>query len=434
MRRLEEKVQSLAASEDESSIRDDPEWLAMLEEKESTQQSLRICSQVSAQIEKLESTSKEHPQFSQQPSAHKLIRSGLGVAKSSIHSLVSQLENHESDIDKRMEAMKSTAPLSENESSQLAQLQETKWTIHRMNIVTHHETPTDEQRDIHDNLEQMSLYGAGSSEPDTIFSKSYSDGSTESSISALGFTAEEQLVEILLAHDALQLLFRRVSNTITPGENQRHVQRFIYYYGRDLQREAETPAQAVAADFVCRSARRVAMRIGSLMQNPVHHSIENSSKDKSLRVELLRRYLESLAPTSTFASVPNADEEIDLVQPDGPDDEEPQSLEEVRSFLLSSQAFTLLRNSMREWLEQHEEVPIQSSHDDIQESRNPQHNQSRLQYMASDMVWGWFRVSNFVFQTLRPVMSAAEGARVLWEPRVSTDQERLRWRCVGSQT
>lgn len=136
LQRLDERVQSLAVSGVESSIRDGTEWQAMLEEKESTQQGLIICSQLSAQIERLESTSKEHPHFSQQPSAHKYIRNGLGVAKGSIHSLVSRLQNHENDIDKRMGAMESTVPLSEYEAIQLAQLQETKESIRQcMNVV-----------------------------------------------------------------------------------------------------------------------------------------------------------------------------------------------------------------------------------------------------------------------------------------------------------
>ncbi|KAF9765000.1 hypothetical protein IL306_002696 [Fusarium sp. DS 682] len=41
---------------------EDPVWLAILEEKQSTQEGLKICSQLSAQIEKLESASKENPQ------------------------------------------------------------------------------------------------------------------------------------------------------------------------------------------------------------------------------------------------------------------------------------------------------------------------------------------------------------------------------------
>lgn len=135
--RLDKRIQSLAASEVESPARQGTEWLAMLEEMQSTQQGLRLCSQLSTQIQELESTSKEHPQFQQQPSAYKYIRSGLGAAKGSIHSLMSRLQTHENEINKRMETMKLTLPLSEDEAKQIAQLQEIRESIHQcMNVVS----------------------------------------------------------------------------------------------------------------------------------------------------------------------------------------------------------------------------------------------------------------------------------------------------------
>lgn len=162
MTRLDERVRALAASEAESSVRDEPEWVAMVEEKQSTQEGLKICSQLSAQIERLESTSKENPQFSQQPSAYKFIRSGLGGAKGSIQSLVSRLQTHENDIDKRMEAMRSTVPLSEHEATQLAQLQETKESLRQcMSVVADAgETLTNERYNIFEDITMAdSSYG-----------------------------------------------------------------------------------------------------------------------------------------------------------------------------------------------------------------------------------------------------------------------------------
>lgn len=136
MKRVEERVIALAASPTERSTGDEPEWIAMLEEKQSTQQGLQICSQLSTHIEELGSTSREHPRFSQQPSAHKLIRGSLSVAKGSIQSLALRLETHERDIDSRMEAMQSIVPLSDGDAIQLAQLQETKESLRQcMNVV-----------------------------------------------------------------------------------------------------------------------------------------------------------------------------------------------------------------------------------------------------------------------------------------------------------
>ena len=154
MTRLNERVRALSASEAESPVRDEPEWMAMVEDKQSTQEGLKICSQLSAQIEQLESASKEHPQFLQQPSAHKFIRSGLSNAKGSIQSLISRLQTHENDIDKRMEAMRSTAPLSEHEATQLAQLQETKESLRQCRSVVADagETLTNERCNIFEDI------------------------------------------------------------------------------------------------------------------------------------------------------------------------------------------------------------------------------------------------------------------------------------------
>ncbi|RMJ04959.1 hypothetical protein CDV36_014360 [Fusarium kuroshium] len=162
MARLDERVRALAASEADGSVRDAPEWMAMVEEKQSTQEGLKICSQLSAQIKQLESASKEHPQFLQQPSAHKFIRSGLGIAKGSIQSLASQLQTHENDIDKRMEAMRSTVPLSEHGATQLAQLQETKESLRQcMSVVADAgETLTSERCNLFENITMAdSSYG-----------------------------------------------------------------------------------------------------------------------------------------------------------------------------------------------------------------------------------------------------------------------------------
>ena len=154
MRNLDERVQSLSAAEAKSTAGDDTEWQAMLQEKESTQQGLRICAQLSAQIELLEPTSKEHPQFSQRPSAHKYIRTGLDSTKGTIQSLVSRLLSHEGDIDRQLKAMESKAQLSEGDATQLVQLQQVKESIRQcMNVVVEaDETLTNERRNVFEDI------------------------------------------------------------------------------------------------------------------------------------------------------------------------------------------------------------------------------------------------------------------------------------------
>ncbi|KAF9768806.1 hypothetical protein IL306_013842, partial [Fusarium sp. DS 682] len=133
MKRLDERVRALAGSEVESPSQDEPRWMAMLEEKQSTQEGLKIYLQLSAQIEQLEPTSKEHLQFLQQHSERKFIRSKLG---DSCQSLASRLQTHERNIYNRIQTMKSSGPFSGDEAIQIAEFQETIETIRQcMNLV-----------------------------------------------------------------------------------------------------------------------------------------------------------------------------------------------------------------------------------------------------------------------------------------------------------
>ncbi|KAF5541681.1 beta-lactamase [Fusarium phyllophilum] len=138
MQRLDERARSLAIPQAESVESDSTDWLALFEEKESTRKGLQICTELSLHIEALESTSSENPQFSKQPSADKYIKSSLSSAKTSISTLESRLRSHGSEIDRRMDAMKLKTDLSEDDINELAQLRETKESIHQcMNVVAH---------------------------------------------------------------------------------------------------------------------------------------------------------------------------------------------------------------------------------------------------------------------------------------------------------
>ncbi|KAK1521603.1 hypothetical protein CABS01_16507 [Colletotrichum abscissum] len=102
------------------------EWHAMLEEKESTKQGLKMCTQLSAQLAQCEATSVESTQFSGRPSAHKHIKNGLGEAGRSIQSLVSRLQEHEAIVSSQLEAMSLQEDLPEPVISQLDRLQKMK--------------------------------------------------------------------------------------------------------------------------------------------------------------------------------------------------------------------------------------------------------------------------------------------------------------------
>ncbi|OBR05610.1 hypothetical protein CH63R_09730 [Colletotrichum higginsianum IMI 349063] len=126
---LQEKIDRLKDG-DPAAIDDvAKEWHAMLEEKESTQQGLDMCAQLSAQITRFESASTERVHFSGRPSAHKHIKTGLSEAGRSIQSLVARLQTHEALIDSQLEAMSLKEALSEPVAAQLARLQQTKESV-----------------------------------------------------------------------------------------------------------------------------------------------------------------------------------------------------------------------------------------------------------------------------------------------------------------
>ncbi|RMZ89048.1 hypothetical protein DV736_g3720, partial [Chaetothyriales sp. CBS 134916] len=105
---LDEKLEALASKRAENLPQGSIKWETLLEEEKSAQQGLQICAQLSSQIEQWEATSKEHPNFSQQPSTPKHIKSSLLAARSSIQTLTTRLQSHLEDIDQQLEALRST--------------------------------------------------------------------------------------------------------------------------------------------------------------------------------------------------------------------------------------------------------------------------------------------------------------------------------------
>ncbi|TLD16547.1 uncharacterized protein PgNI_01139 [Pyricularia grisea] len=143
---LEEKVGDLQKSIPQD---DEAEWAALSEEKESTEQGLKLCAQLSAQIEQFMSLSAENPQFSSRPSAHKHIKSGLGPVGASLQSLLLILQKHESSIKQQMEALR-VSGLHGDVTAQIESLEETKTAIRQcIHVVSDaDETVREERRNV----------------------------------------------------------------------------------------------------------------------------------------------------------------------------------------------------------------------------------------------------------------------------------------------
>lgn len=143
---LEEKVGDLQDSIPQD---DEAEWAALSEEKERTEQGLKLCAQLSAQIEQFMSLSAENPQFSSRPSAHKHIKSGLGPVGASLQSLLLILQKHESSIKQQMEALR-VSGLHGDVTAQIESLEETKTAIRQcIHVVSDaDETVREERRNV----------------------------------------------------------------------------------------------------------------------------------------------------------------------------------------------------------------------------------------------------------------------------------------------
>lgn len=122
---LEEKVGDLQKSIPQN---DKAKWEALSEKKESTKQGLKLCAQLSAQIEQFMSLSAENPQFSSRPSAHKHIKSGLGPIGANLQSILLILQKHKSSIKQQMEALY-VSGLHGDATAQIESLEETKTAI-----------------------------------------------------------------------------------------------------------------------------------------------------------------------------------------------------------------------------------------------------------------------------------------------------------------
>lgn len=153
MSSIQDKIDRLQAGDataiDEVAI----EWHSMLEERESTQRGLDMCAQLSAQIVQFESASKEHAQFSDRPSAHKHVKSGLGEVGGSVQSLVTRLRSHEASISSLLEAMSLKDGFSEPVAAQLARLQQTKDSISQcIQIVSEARESADERSNVFEDI------------------------------------------------------------------------------------------------------------------------------------------------------------------------------------------------------------------------------------------------------------------------------------------
>ena len=220
----------------------------------------------------------------------------------------------------------------------------------------------------------------------------------------------EDLFDLLKGHDELLPLYQRAVKRVSERKFENHIHGFLRAYGKELRSEAQTHIQVQAAVFVRRSARQVAGRITRALTTPVKPpALEGEIVTRKRQVN---QWLEGLAATASTHRPPtpqppqeatstkeDLSHETQEVQPenqDGDDDgieeeddtqeydqgsgeedseedseegheedikgkdeenekkdsdhAELRHLMEITGFLTSSQAFTNLTQSIRDWV------------------------------------------------------------------------------------
>ncbi|CEL09204.1 hypothetical protein ASPCAL12343 [Aspergillus calidoustus] len=195
------------------------------------------------------------------------------------------------------------------------------------------------------------------SDIESIFSEG-SILSSQSSQSEITSIAISELAELLLTDNELQNLWPTAISKVGPDRFQRNFTRILRKFGRNLEGEALNEIQCQAAHFVRLSAQQTAAQLCNLLKQdrsnlPIEQSLNASRTARvnawlqSQKVGHTKRQVEGLLEVDVTGSSTDSDA-------DGSEEFEPASLssiDDVKLFLLSANAFLLLREEFKKWLE-----------------------------------------------------------------------------------
>ncbi|KAK5663757.1 hypothetical protein OQA88_4188 [Cercophora sp. LCS_1] len=150
--------------------------------------------------------------------------------------------------------------------------------------------------------------------------------------------ALKELKELLLFNGSLKPLYYTAISRVGSDRFQRNLSRLLVRYGRTLGKEASTRLQSQAARFVRVSAWRVSIQIRDSISDEI--TPDRMGKRDADKANILD-YLKDLKDSD--------DESVD-----DPEEAALQTLESVKSFLVSSNAFYALCNSFNTWLDPHD--------------------------------------------------------------------------------
>jgi hypothetical protein len=176
------------------------------------------------------------------------------------------------------------------------------------------------------------------SDVESIMSEAPSIASSRSSVPLnIDLGAIQELRTLLLTNEALVPLYDVAISKVGPERFYRNFRRLLLRYGRALSTEAASSVQLKAARFVRFAASRVSMQIKDKITNK---DVKEQGKGIS-NANALGDYLQQMQDVDDSST---EDSEHD------PEEASLQTLESVKSFMLSSTAFSELCHSLRVWL------------------------------------------------------------------------------------
>lgn len=176
------------------------------------------------------------------------------------------------------------------------------------------------------------------SDVESIMSDTASLTSSISSVGGVSYTAIADLKHFLHHHTELKPLYTIAITRVGPEKFQRNVRRLILRYGRALRHEAANLVQLQAARFVRISSARIAIEIKEDITGNSSTSRVGTSEGR----QHLEGYLKDLEQENQLSSDEESLNDCDTLPL--------QTLENVKNFMVSSDAFMKLCDEFKEWL------------------------------------------------------------------------------------
>lgn len=177
-------------------------------------------------------------------------------------------------------------------------------------------------------------------------------GTCNTDLDGIQQAALEELTELLLQAAFKGLLVRQIS-VVGPERFEANFSRLLRHYGANLRREASDNQENQAARFVFTRVSRIAESVRRAISGEAEGTLGLGARDgKRGTSRDMNEWLSSVVAETCQK------EEVDLLpNPQAIDDEVPQTLESVRVFLVSSQAYKMLHDDIQAWLKVPQSTP-----------------------------------------------------------------------------